>query len=43
MSRKKKRFPSELDVGQISADILWELFSADLKDHLEGKLLLKIQ
>ena len=32
------RFPSELNVGHISADTLWKLLSTDLKDHLEGKL-----
>ncbi len=31
------RFPSELNVGHISADTLWKLLSADLKDDLEGK------
>jgi len=30
------RFPSELNVGHISADTLWKLMSVDLKDHLEG-------
>jgi len=29
------QFPSELNVGHISADTLWKLLSADLKDHLE--------
>ena len=31
------RFPSELNVGHISAETLWTLLSADLKDDLEGK------
>jgi protein unc-13 len=30
------QFPSELNVGHISADTLWKLLSAELKDHLEG-------
>ncbi|CAF1262059.1 unnamed protein product, partial [Didymodactylos carnosus] len=29
------QFPSELNVGQNSADTLWKLLSADLKEHLE--------
>ncbi|CAF0996794.1 unnamed protein product [Rotaria sordida] len=29
------QFPSELNVGHISADTLWKLLSVDLKDHLE--------
>ncbi|CAF1340173.1 unnamed protein product [Adineta ricciae] len=29
------QFPSELNVGHISADTLWKLLSTDLKDHLE--------
>ncbi|CAF2442366.1 unnamed protein product [Rotaria sp. Silwood2] len=29
------QFPSEVNVGHISADTLWKLFSADLKEHLE--------
>ena len=32
------RFPSELNVGHISADTLWKFLSADLKDHLDGTL-----
>ena len=31
------RFPSELNVGHISADTLWNLLSTDLKEDLEGK------
>ncbi|CAF4630404.1 unnamed protein product, partial [Rotaria sp. Silwood2] len=31
------QFPSELNVGHISADTLWKFLSVDLKDHLEGK------
>ncbi|CAF4414150.1 unnamed protein product, partial [Adineta steineri] len=31
------QFPSELNVGHISADTLWKLLSTDLKDHLEGE------
>ena len=31
-----ERFPSEVNVGHISADTLWKLLSVDLKDHLEG-------
>lgn len=30
------QFPSEVNVGHISADTLWKLLSVDLKDHLEG-------
>ncbi|CAF4998263.1 unnamed protein product, partial [Rotaria sp. Silwood1] len=29
------QFPSEVNVGHISADTLWKLFSTDLKEHLE--------
>jgi hypothetical protein len=36
------RFPSELNVGHISADTLWKLLSTDLKDHLEGKFHIRI-
>ncbi len=37
------RFPSELNVGYISADTLWKLLSADLKDHLEGKFIVPLK
>ncbi|CAF2166572.1 unnamed protein product [Rotaria magnacalcarata] len=29
------QFPSEVNVGHISADTLWKFLSADLRDHLE--------
>jgi len=32
------RFPSELNVGYISAENLWKLLSANLKDHLAGRI-----
>jgi len=30
------RFPTELNVGEVSAQIFWKLFSADLQDMLKG-------
>ncbi|CAF4575145.1 unnamed protein product, partial [Rotaria sp. Silwood2] len=29
-------FSSEVNVGHISADTLWKLFSANLKEHVES-------
>ena len=31
------RFPQELNVGQVSAGSMWELFSTDIMYGLEGK------
>ena len=31
------RFPQELNVGQVSAASMWELFSTDIMYGLEGK------
>ena len=33
------RFPTELNVGEVSAQIFWKLFSADLQDMLKGTFL----
>ena len=30
------RFPTELNVGEVSAQVFWNLFSADLQDMLKG-------
>ena len=30
------RFPTELNVGEVSAQVFWNLFSSDLQDMLKG-------
>ncbi|CAF1120808.1 unnamed protein product [Adineta steineri] len=37
------QFPSELNVGHISADTLWKLLSTDLKDHLEEHARIQVE
>ena len=31
------RFPSELNVGHISAETIWKLLSDEIREHLDGK------
>ena len=33
------RFPTELNVGEISAQVFWNLFSTDLHEILNGKII----
>ena len=34
------RFPSELNVGVVSSEVFWNMFSSDLQEMLKGKTLI---